>query len=78
MRSNPIEEENHNIRLAGYAELVRKDKIRKDISAIRLAFLGRLENIRGFADREKPNREEILALVGEIQEALGSLEDDLL
>jgi hypothetical protein len=78
MRSNPIEEEEHNIRVAGYAELVRKDKIRKDISTIRIAFLGRLENIRGFADREKPNRKEILALVGEIQEALGSLEDDLL
>ena len=78
MRSNPIEEEEHNIRLAGYAELVRKDKLRKDISQIRIAFLGRLENIRGYADREKPNREEILALVGEIQEALGSLEQDLL
>lgn len=78
MRSNPIEEEEHNIRLAGYAELVRKDKIRKDISQIRLAFLGRLDNIRGFADREKPNREEILALLREIQEELKSLEDDLL
>ena len=78
MRSNPIEEEEHNIRLAGYAELVLSDKIRKDISQIRLAFIGKLDNIRGFADREKPTREEILALLGEIQEELNSLEQDLL
>ena len=77
MRPNPTED-HHNIRVAGYAELVRKDKVRKDISEIRQAFLGRLDNIRGYADREKPNREEILALVGEIQEALGSLDKDLL
>ena len=37
----------------------------------------RLDNIREYADRDKPNRDEILALVEEIKEHLAGLEEEV-
>jgi hypothetical protein len=36
-----------------------------------------LESIRQFADREKPNREEILELVSEVEKQLAGVEERL-
>jgi hypothetical protein len=47
------------------------------MSAVRRAVIHRLQNIRGYADRENPNREEIVALVGEIENHLNKIEEVL-
>ena len=69
----PTENELHERRAAGYAELVRKEIINNTMATVRQGTLHRLENIRLFADREKPNRKEILELVAEIEAHLAKV-----
>ena len=69
------EERLHTTRQGGFNEVARGETINKVMSLVRQGVIHRLENIAAYADREKPNREEILALVGEIQKHLGSIEE---
>ena len=49
------------------AILLEKERALNVVAAVRVGLDHRLENIADFADREKPDREEILALVREIK-----------
>jgi hypothetical protein len=69
------EERLHIGRQGGFNELAKSEIINKTMSLVRQGVIHRLENIAAYADREKPNREEILALVGEIQKHLGNIEE---
>lgn len=71
------EEKAHACRLVGYNSLAKKETINHVLSAVRRGVIHRLENIRGYADREKPNRDEILSLVREIEEHLAGIEDEI-
>ncbi len=55
--------------------MARDETITRVISLVRQGVIHRLENIVAYADREKPDREEILALVAEIQKHLGGIEE---
>jgi hypothetical protein len=69
------EERLHITRQGGFNEVARGETINKVMSLVRQGVIHRLENIAAYADREKPDREEILALIGEIQKHLGSIEE---
>ena len=72
-----IEERMHVTRLCGFNDVAKREVINNALAAVRRGINHRLENIRGYADREKPNRDEILALVGEIKEHLAGIEEEI-
>ena len=65
----------HITRQGGFNEVARGETINKVMSLVRQGVIHRLENIAAYADRPNPDREEILALVGEIQKHLGGIEE---
>ena len=67
-------EELHERRSVAYAALARQETINHTLATVRRGILHRLENIRLYADRENPNREEILELVKEIETHLAKVE----
>ena len=71
------EERLHNKRQGGFNTVARSETINEVMAIVRKDSLHRLENIRGYADREIPNREEIIALVGEIEKHLSRIEEVL-
>jgi len=71
------EEKLHAKRQGGFNVVAKQETINHVVSIVRQKIIHRLENIRGYADREKPNRDEILALVGEIEKHLSRLEEDV-
>ena len=76
-RKELSEEKLHTTRQGGFNVVARREMINHVLSVVRRGITHRLENIRGYADREKPNREEILALVGEIEEHIARLEEEV-
>jgi hypothetical protein len=64
------EEKEHFATLKAHNEEERKKAIQDAVARVRSDVLMRLENIRLFADRKEPNRQGILNLVREIQDAL--------
>jgi hypothetical protein len=64
------EEKEHFETLKAHNEEERKKAVQDAVARVRSDVLMRLENIRLFADREEPNRQGILNLVREIQDAL--------
>jgi hypothetical protein len=67
------DEQQHFERQRGINEEQRK-KLRSDLMAdLRRACTQRLQNIRLFADRSEPNKDGIIRLVGEIEEAIKEL-----
>lgn len=71
------EEKLHTKRQGGFNVVAKRETINHVLSVVRRGINHRLENIRGYADREKPNRDEILALVGEIEEHLAGIEEEV-
>jgi hypothetical protein len=71
------EEKLHSVRQGGFNVVAKQETISDVISSVRRGLNHRLENIRGYADREKPNRDEILALVGEIEKHLSRVEEEV-
>lgn len=71
-------EKQHTVRSGGFSETARRETLKQVLSDVRQGLSYRLEDIRNFADREKPNREEIMELVTEIQTHLSKLESRLL
>jgi hypothetical protein len=70
-----IEQEKiHAIRLGGFNAVAREEAVTKVLATVRQGVLHRLENIRIYADRENPDREEIVALVGEIESHLARVQ----
>jgi len=76
-RQDLEEERNHTVRSRGFSEVARKETVQQVLSDVRQGINHRLEDIRNYADREKPNREEILELVKEIEDHLSKLETRL-
>jgi len=76
-RKELSEEKLHTTRQGGFNTVAKRETINHVLSTVRQGINHRLENIRGYADREKPNREEILALVGEIEKHLSRLEEEV-
>lgn len=71
-------EKEHTTRTGGFTDVARRETVQQVLSDVRQGLLHRLEDIRAFADREKPNGEEIVELVKEIQGHLAKLETRLL
>jgi hypothetical protein len=71
-------EKQHTVRSGGFSEVARRETIQQVLSDVRQGLSHRLEDIRSYANRENPNREEILDLVQEIQTHLTKLESRLL
>jgi hypothetical protein len=71
-------EKQHTVRSGGFSEVARRETLQQVLSDVRQGLSHRLEDIRNYADREKPNREEIMELVNEIQTHLSKLESRLL
>lgn len=71
-------EKQHTVRSGGFSEVARRETIQQVLSDVQQGLSHRLEDIRSYADRENPNREEILELVQEIQTHLTLLESRLL
>lgn len=69
------EERLHITRQGGFNEVAKSETVDRVMSLVRQGVLHRLENIAAYADREKPDREEILALVAEIQKHLNGIEE---
>lgn len=75
-RTKELEEEKlHSTRQGGFNAVTKRETINQVMSVVRQTINHRLENIRGYADREKPNREEIVSLVDEIAKRLAKLEE---
>ena len=71
------EQKLHEKRALGYAAELRRELICTLTSSVHQFIDHRLDNIRGYADRENPNREVILEIVGEIQRHLSTLGHDI-
>jgi molecular chaperone GrpE (heat shock protein) len=67
------EEKEHFATLKAHNEEERKKAVKDAVARVRSDVLMRLENIRLFADRKEPNRQGILNLVREIQDALQAI-----
>lgn len=76
-RKELSEEKLHTTRQGGFNVVAKGETINHVLSIVRQRINHRLENIRRYADREKPNREEILALVDEIEKHLSRLEEEV-
>jgi hypothetical protein len=76
-RINLDEEMKHTVRSGGFTGVARQETIHLALSEVRRGLVSRLENIRNYADRENPNREEIIELVGEIEKHLATVEQRL-
>lgn len=68
----------HNIRSTGYAEMWQRQTTQQILSMVRHGTANRLVDIKIYADRPNPNRDEILELVQEIQDHLAKIEEKLL
>lgn len=75
VRKELEEEKEHTIRSAGFGDMAKRETVKKVLSEVRRGLTLRLENIRLFADRENPNRDEIVALVTEIERHLAGVEE---
>jgi len=65
----------HSTRQGGFNEVAKRETINQVMATVRQGTLHRLENLRAYADRENPNREEIIALVAEIEKHLSRIEE---
>ena len=70
------EEALHAVRQRGYDAVAKRETVCAVLSAVHRSIDHRLENIRLYTDREKPNREEILALVIEIESRLAEIDKE--
>ena len=74
-RKELSEEKLHTARQGGFNVVAKRETINHVLSLVRQGISHRLENIRRYADREKPNREEIVALVSEIERYIIKIEE---
>ena len=74
-RKELAEERLHNTRQGGFNVVAKNETIKHVLALVRQGAVHRLENIRLYADRENPDREEIVALVGEIEKHLSKIEE---
>ena len=74
-RNELSEEKLHTARQGGFNVVTKRETINHVLSVIRQGISHRLENIRRYADRDKPNREEIVALVAEIEKHILKIEE---
>lgn len=74
-KSELHEERSHSTRQGGFDKVARQETINHVLSIVRKGIVHRLENIRVYADRERPNGEEIVSLVKEIERHLARLEE---
>lgn len=75
-KSQSLEDERkHNIRTGGFGGVAKQETVSQVMAIVRQGASHRLESIRQYADREKPNREEILDLVNEIEKHLAGVEE---
>jgi len=74
MQSELAAERLHSSRQSGFNTVAKQETVNQVLATVRQGTLHRLANIRAYADREKPNREEILELVGEIESHLSKVE----
>lgn len=70
-------ERKHTLRTGGFSSVSRRETIAQVLSAVRQGISHRLESIRQFADRENPNKEEILELVKEVEQHVAGVEERL-
>jgi hypothetical protein len=71
------DEKKHTIRTGGFSGVAKQETVNQVMAIVRQGVTHRLESIRQFADREKPNREEILELVSEVEKQLAGVEERL-
>jgi hypothetical protein len=74
-RKELSEEKLHTARQGGFNLVAKRETINHVLSVVRQGISHRLENIRRYADRDKPNREEIVALVAEIEKHIIKIEE---
>ena len=73
---NELEEQRlHIARQGGFNVVAKNQTITQIMSTVRQVTLHRLENILAYADREIPDREEIIGLVTEIEKHLSRIEE---
>ncbi|NBX69822.1 MAG: hypothetical protein EBR01_12775 [Proteobacteria bacterium] len=71
------EEKLHSERQGGYNNIAKQETIHHVLSIVRQRLVHRLENIRGYAEREKPNRERLLELISDVQKIVAGLESEV-
>jgi len=71
------DEKKHTIRTGGFSGVAKQETVNQVMAIVRQGVTHRLESIRQFADRENPNREEILELVSEVEKQLAGVEERL-
>jgi hypothetical protein len=71
------EERKHTLRTGGFSSVSRRETVTQVLAVVRQGVTHRLESIRQFADRENPNKDEILDLVKEIEKHLAGVEERL-
>ena len=73
-RTELAEERRHTTRTGGFSDAAKRQTIAQVMSDVRRGLSARLENIRLFADREKPDGEEIVSLIKEIEDHMAKVE----
>jgi hypothetical protein len=73
-RTELTAERSHTTRTGGFSDAARRQTIAQVLSDVRRGLSSRLENVRLFADREQPNREEIMGLIKEIENHMATVE----
>lgn len=68
----------HAVRQGGFNVIAKREMLNKVMSHVRQNTTHRLENIIAYADRENPDKKEIVALVKEIQKHLSGVEENLI
>lgn len=72
------EEKAHATRLEGFNAVAKREVISRVMTSVRQGLSHRLEHIRRYADRENPDRAEILILVAEIEKHLSQTQQSVL
>jgi hypothetical protein len=72
-----MEEKLHGKRQSGFDTKARSNVINEVLAKVRRACDHRLENIKLYADREQPNREEIIESVAEIRAELARIGEEM-
>jgi hypothetical protein len=75
VRKELEEEKMHTIRSGGFGGVAKRETVNQVLSDVRRGVVSRLENIRRYADREKPDGGEIVELVSEIERHLAGVEE---
>lgn len=76
-RKDLEEEKLHSTRKGGFNTVAKSETINRVMATVRQGVSHRLKDIRAYADRDNPDREEIVSLVGEIEKHIGGIEANL-